>query len=228
MKFHPFVLLTVVALIVSIGLPALAIPREEVQQSNRVLREFTTQSNSNDSNRRIPQSILRNAKGIIVLTNVTRGGFLFFGGRRGDGVLLTRTQAGRWSNPVFVNMTGGSFGPQMGASSSDLILVLMNQESVDRVLRDRLEVGGDVSVAAGPVGGQIVSPVADPTPNIYAYGRSQGLYAGVGLSGTKIAFDNDKTAKYYGRERITPQEVFRGTNLTVPAEAAALRTSLNR
>jgi lipid-binding SYLF domain-containing protein len=226
MKFRPFVLLTVVTLVIATSLPVLAAPGEEVQQSNRVLQEFTSQSTSNDSNRRIPQSILRDAKGIIVLTNVTRGGFLFFGGRRGDGVMITRTQSGGWSNPLFVNVTGGSFGPQMGGSSSDHILVLMTQESVDRVLRDKLDVGGDVSVAAGPVGGQVVSPVADPTSSIYGYSRSRGLYAGVSLSGTKIAFDDKKTAKYYGRESITSQEVITGNNLTIPAEATALRASL--
>uniref|UniRef100_B8HU09 Ysc84 actin-binding domain-containing protein n=1 Tax=Cyanothece sp. (strain PCC 7425 / ATCC 29141) TaxID=395961 RepID=B8HU09_CYAP4 len=223
MKNHPLLFVPVAAaVILTVSHPALANPVEEVQVSNNVFQDLVRGT----ADQRIPPEILRNAQGIAILTNVTRGGFFLFGGRRGDGTLLVRNQTGGWSNPVFINITGGNFGPQFGVSSTDIILVFMNRESIDRLLREPLDLGGSISVAAGPVGGNVVSPVADPSPNIYAYSRSEGLFAGVTLSGSKVSYDARDTARFYGRS-VTPQEVFTG-QVPTPPGAVALRSTLDQ
>jgi len=112
----------------------------------KVLELFTTNEEQG-----IPADILQKARGIAVIPNLIRGGFLF-GGRRGRGVLAIRSPNGEWSNPAFVTLTGGSFGAQLGVESADVILVFANDRAVRNIASGKFTLGGAADVAAGPVG----------------------------------------------------------------------------
>ena len=224
MRYQPLVLLPVAAAVVmTVNEPALANPRH-VEASNRLFQNFM-----NNPDRRVPDSILRDAQGVVILPNITRGGFFLFGGRGGNGTLMVRNpQTGGWSNPIFVNLAGGSFGPQFGVQSSDVILVVMDRGTIDRLLRDPITLGGDVAVAAGPVGGNVVSPVAGTRPQIYSYSRNRGLFAGVAVTGADLSYARNRTERYYNRQGITPQDVFLGQGIVTPPEVASLQATLNQ
>jgi lipid-binding SYLF domain-containing protein len=147
---------------------------------------------------RIPDLLLSKAEGIIILpTNVKVG--LIFGARFGNGVMLVRNPDRSWSNPVFVSTGGGSWGFQAGGEVSDIVLVLTTRESIEGITDGKLTLGADASVAAGPVGrtamaGTSVSFDAE----VYAYSKTQGLFAGVSLEGNGIFIWKKANKRFYG------------------------------
>ncbi len=176
----------------------------------------------------MPESLLRNSYAIAIVPNVIKVGF-FVGGRRGRGVLLVRTPAGTWSNPSFVTLTGGSLGFQIGAQSTDVVLVFKSHKSVDGIVRGKFTLGADAAVAAGPVGrrGEAATD-AQLKAEIYSYSRSRGLFAGVSLEGSAIEIDYEDNDKLYGESGIGPRELFAGRPARVPAPVAALKALLDR
>lgn len=174
---------------------------QRVENATFVLGEFTFNNNN-----RIPPRIVQRAQGIAIIPNVVQAGFLF-GGRRGAGILLVRNENNEWSKPAFITMTGGSFGLQIGAQSTDVVLAFMDKSVVMRSLAQSFRLGGNVSVAAGPVGGEVVSPT-DPSPQVFSYTRSAGLFAGVALEGANISFDRRSSSRFYGRPNLTPMQIF--------------------
>jgi lipid-binding SYLF domain-containing protein len=148
----------------------------------------------------IPSAILEKAEGIAVFPGTIKAG-LGIGGHRGKGILSTRhRQAAIWSNPGFLTLTGGSFGAQIGAEQIDLVLVVMNKAGIDNLLRNEFKVGGDASVAAGPVGrGAEASTDIQMKAEILSYSRARGLFAGVSLVGSAIREDEDANQRFYGR-----------------------------
>ena len=107
---------------------------------------------------------------------------------------------GKWSDPGFLSITGGSFGAQIGAEQIDLVLVVLNRDGVEKLLKNEFKVGGDASVAAGPVGrGTEASTDIQLTAEILSYSRARGLFAGVSLEGSSIREDEDANQRYYGR-----------------------------
>lgn len=176
---------------------------------------------------RIPPQIIRQAQGIAIIPNVVQAGFLF-GGRRGAGILLVRANNNNWSRPAFITLTGGSFGLQIGAQSSDVVLAFMDKAVVMRSLAQSFRLGGNVSVAAGPVGGEVVSPTA-PSPQVYSYTRSAGLFAGVALEGATISFDRSANTRFYGQRNLTPSQIFDNTvPLSSPPVLNGLYAALER
>jgi len=147
----------------------------------------------------VPRQLLERAYGIAIIPDVTKAAF-FLGGARGNGVLVVRDASGRFSNPIFINITGGSFGFQWGIQSTDVVLVFTSQRSIDKITSGKLTLGADASVAAGPVGRQ-ASAATDPTfhSEVYSYSRSRGLFAGIALSGNAITIDNAADARFYDR-----------------------------
>jgi lipid-binding SYLF domain-containing protein len=176
----------------------------------------------------MPESLLRNSYAIAIVPNVIKVGF-FVGGRRGRGVLLVRTPSGAWSNPSFVTLTGGSLGFQIGAQSTDVILVFKTQRSVDGIVRGKFTLGADAAVAAGPVGrrGEAATD-AQLKAEIYSYSRSRGLFAGVSLEGSAIQIDYEDNQKLYGESGIGPRELFAGRPAQVPGPVAELKTLLDK
>ena len=176
-------LLAIVTLVFG-SVPAHAQGREEARllTASQVLNEAL-----GSPDQFVPSRLLERAYGIAVVPDVTKIAF-FFGGRRGNGVLVARDPNGHFSDPVFVNLTGGSFGFQWGVQSTDVILVFTTKRSIDRIASGQLTLGADASVAAGPVG-RAASAGTDPTlsAEVYSYSRSRGLFAGVALAQWRFA-----------------------------------------
>jgi len=158
---------------------------------------------------RVPDWLMQRAYGVAVVPEVIKGAF-FFGGRYGSGVLTVRDAVtSRFSNPIFIRLGGGSFGAQIGASSTDVVLVFVTPRSVENFARGKFTLGGDVAVAAGPVGRQSEA-AAGLAAEIYSYSRSRGLFAGAALDGTVIAFDRSGNRGFYHDPDVTTGMITRG------------------
>jgi lipid-binding SYLF domain-containing protein len=146
----------------------------------------------------IPEEVLSNAKCILVVPNLIKGGFIF-GGKHGRGVASCRTSNG-WSAPAFVSVGGGSWGLQIGIEGVDLVMLVMNDQGFQHLLSSKFELTGEGSVAAGPVG-RHASAGTDWKMNteMLTYSRSKGVFAGLTLEGAVVEQDNDSTRAIYGR-----------------------------
>jgi lipid-binding SYLF domain-containing protein len=146
----------------------------------------------------IPAKLLADAQGVAIVPRVVKVGFVV-AGRRGHGLVMTRTEKGEWSEPTFVTLTGGSVGFQAGVESTDVVLVFRKKDSLDRVLsgKGKLTLGADASIAAGPLGRQAAASTDEKlAAEIYSYSRSRGLFAGVSLNGAGLVNDRDTNARY--------------------------------
>jgi SH3 domain-containing YSC84-like protein 1 len=148
----------------------------------------------------IPEKILSNADAVAVFPSTIKGGF-GFGAHHGKGIISRRNRAtGTWTAPGFLSLTGGSFGAQIGGQALDLVLVVMNKNGLDSLMRSEFKIGADASVAAGPVGrGAEASTDAMLKAEILSYSRARGLFAGVSLNGSVINEDEDANRDFYGR-----------------------------
>lgn len=158
--------------------------------------------------RAIPKDLLDRAEAVAVFPDVIKAGFII-GGRGGRGVISRRVRGG-WSAPAFFNLGGGSIGLQIGVSSTDFVLLFMNTGAVEGLLGDKFEIGGEGSVAAGPVGraaGASTNPTLDA--QILSYSRSKGVFAGIELKGVVINPDNDDNEAVYG---LKARDLLTGTN----------------
>src|SRR6202167_4820368 len=169
---------------------------------------------------RVPDALLARAYGIAVIPDVTKVA-LMFGGRHGNGVLVVRDKLNSpWSNPSFVALTGGSWGLQAGAQSSDIILVFTTKTGIEGIAGGKLTLGADASVATGPVGRQ-GSAATDINFNaeIYSYARTRGLFGGIAIDGSVISIDKSANGALYGKSGVTATEIFSGQAPTPPATA---------
>ncbi|MGH8211097.1 MAG: lipid-binding SYLF domain-containing protein [Steroidobacteraceae bacterium] len=167
----------------------------------------------------IPNRLLERAYGIAVIPDMTKIAF-FAGGRRGNGVLVYRDKDGRFTNPIFITMTGGSFGWQWGVSSTDIVLVFTSRKGVEGITGGKVTLGADASVAAGPVGRES-SASTDPSfkAEVYSYSRSRGVFAGLAIGGTVISIDDDENEAFYRKPDVTAADIVSG-NVTTHDEAA--------
>ena len=174
----------------------------------------------------IPPLLLANAQGVAVIPNVIRAGFIL-GGHRGKGVVVVRSDNGEWSNPAFITLTGGSIGAQIGAESSDIVLVFGNQRSVRNIGSGKFTLGSEASVTAGPVErGTGSATDMTFTAEVYAYSRSRGLFAGATVEGARLSMDALANDDFYpqgsGAEPLAPQ------SLSTPAGARRFLLSLEQ
>jgi len=168
---------------------------------------------------RLPDTLLQHAYGIAVIPDVTKVAFIF-GGRHGNGVLSVRDKlTGPWSNPVFVSLTGGSWGFQAGAQSSDIILVFTTKRGIEGIAGGKLTLGADASVATGPVGRQGSAATDIGLAEIYSYARTRGLFGGIALDGSVISINRSANAALYHKSGVTATEVFSG-QAPAPPETA--------
>jgi lipid-binding SYLF domain-containing protein len=146
----------------------------------------------------VPEEVLNDAKCIVVVPNMIKGGFVF-GGKHGRGVASCRTAEG-WSAPAFVSVGGGSAGFQIGLEGVDLVMLVMNDKGLQQLLSSKFELTGEGSVAAGPVG-RHASAGTDwkMTTEVLTYSRSKGVFAGLTLEGAVVEQDNDSTRAIYGK-----------------------------
>jgi lipid-binding SYLF domain-containing protein len=158
---------------------------------------------------RIPDKMLVDAEAIAVVPNVIKAGF-GVGGRRGRGLISVRNKDRTWSAPSYITLTGGSFGFQAGVQSTDVILVFRTRRGVDSIVGGKFTLGGDASVAAGPVGRSAQASTDERLKaEILSYSRARGLFAGVALDGTRLGIDNKSNGRVYGAGH-TAREIFEG------------------
>jgi lipid-binding SYLF domain-containing protein len=175
----------------------------------------------------IPQELLENAHCIVIVPDLKTAAFVF-GGKYGKGYLLCRNKGGAgWSAPATVRIEGGSFGFQIGGSSTDLIMLVMNARGADKLLESKFTLGAEGSVAAGPVGRTATAQTdAQMHADILSWSRSQGLFAGVSLQGATLRQDLDDNATLYGKKLQNRYIVTKGIH--APVAAAKLLALLNR
>jgi len=176
--------------------PAFASAREEARliEASGVLEELGAQRDT-----AIPDRLLQRAYAIAVIPNVVKVSAVV-GGRRGSGAMVVRGDDGRFSDPIMISITGGSVGWQLGVQSTDLVLVFTTKRGVEGIADGKLTLGGDASVAAGPVGRSASAATdQDFKAEVYSYSRNKGLFAGVSIDGSVIAIDSRSNARLYGQ-----------------------------
>ena len=164
--------------------------------------------------RSIPNWLLERAYGIAVIPDMTKIAF-FAGGRRGNGVLVYRDKDGRFTNPIFVTLTGGSFGFQWGVQSTDIVLVFTSRKSIEGITAGKFTLGGDASVSAGPVGRES-SASTDMTfkSEVYSYSRSRGIFAGINIDGSVMSIDDDENEVFYRKKNVSAGDIATGAVTT--------------
>ncbi|MEM9137118.1 MAG: lipid-binding SYLF domain-containing protein [Cyanobacteria bacterium P01_F01_bin.42] len=194
----------------------------KVVKAIRTFEEFVS-----DPDIDIPADLLRQSEGIIIIPNMVQAGF-FFGGRRGTGVLSLRNDDGTWSNPAFVKMTGGSIGLQIGAKSSDLVLIFPKRDMVHEAFSGSYKLGGNISGTAGNIGSSPVDSTREYSKEkIYAYSRSSGFYGGVSLEGSELSFSSKRNREFYGQV-LSPRQIFANIYTEIPPVADSLSTLLSQ
>ena len=159
----------------------------------------------------IPQWLLQRAYGIAVIPGLTKVAF-FFGARRGHGVLVVRKPDGRFSSPVFITITGGSFGFQWGVQKTDLVLVFTSRKGVAGLSGGKVTLGADASVAAGPLGRQAsAATVQTFNAAVYSYSHNKGLFAGVSVDGSELTVDNGADADFYHQPNLRASQIMGGS-----------------
>ena len=175
--------------------------------------------------RAIPRDLLERARCIVIVPGMKKAAFLV-GGEYGRGFASCRLP-GRWSAPAPVRLTGGSFGLQLGADSTDIVLLLMNQHGLESLLSDKFSIGADLAAAAGPVGRDAkASTDILLKAEILSWSRSQGIFAGVSLNGTMVESDHAEAKRLYGRD-WSNRDIIQGA-IAMPDAAKILGDELAR
>lgn len=216
-----------VAILASLLTPVLAraaddkAEQERLTESGNVLKEIMT------GNPGIPQSILDKSECVIVLPSVKKAAVIV-GAQYGRGAMTCRSGAnfdGPWSAPIMMRSSGGSFGLQVGGEGTDYVVLVMNDKGARSVIKGRAKLGGDASVAAGPVGRTAeASTTATMSAEMLSYSRAQGVFGGVSLSGTSLAPDDGANENLYGK-KISGEEIFSG-GVQPPASAEVMLSLL--
>lgn len=206
-----------IVLCLCFALPALAETKEgeRLQNSYDVLRAVIDMPDKG-----IPHDLLNKAECVLVFPSVKKGAFVV-GGSYGRGVMTCRSGAnfrGRWSAPAFFAIEGGSFGLQIGGQATDFVLLVMNEKGAKSVMTSKVKLGGDASVAAGPVG-RTTSAETDIVMNaeILSWSRNKGIFAGISLTGSTLRSDDDANKNLYGKELNAKQIILQGQVKTPPA-----------
>jgi SH3 domain-containing YSC84-like protein 1 len=189
-----------------------------VEASAQVLKEIME-----TPAKEIPTALLADAQGIAVIPTLIKGGFVV-GVRRGHGVVVVRDEKNGWKPPVFVTVTGGSVGWQIGVQATDLILVFKTHKSIQKLLQGKFTIGADIAAAAGPVGREASAATdASLKAEIYSYSRSRGLFAGISLDGSAVQIDSDANAHFYRVAAWNPEQIHE-----VPPSAQKLLFSIEQ
>jgi len=189
----------------AVAVPAAAATREEerVADASDVIDQLLR-----IPEKTLPPTLLARAYAVAVVPNVVKVGF-GVGARRGKGIIVVRQDDESWSNPAFITLTGGSIGWQIGAQSTDVILVFKTRKGVDGIANGKLTLGADASVAAGPIGRHTgIATDIEFKAEVFSYSRSRGLFAGVALEGAGVTMDRKANASFYSDPGMTPEKIF--------------------
>jgi lipid-binding SYLF domain-containing protein len=196
-------------------------PVERIAEAARVFNEI-----QGAKDKGIPDELLSKANGIIIVPGLKRAGFVL-GGQYGKGVFVARLPNGHWSAPSTIRIEGGSFGLQIGAGETDLIMLAMNEDAVKQLEKTGVKIGGDVMAAAGPVGRQAEAATTPiPASGLLAYSRARGVFAGATVNGSTMRSDDSDNAAIYG-QKVDQSDILSGKVKPTPA-AEPLLTALRR
>ena len=199
--------------------------KSDIEKLNDAATVLTELRNTPDNG--IPDSIWSKAHCVVVIPSLKKGGFIV-GGEHGTGVMSCR-HGNAWGPPVFMELTKGSVGLQAGISSTDLVLVVMNESGADKLLRNKVTLGADASVAAGPVGRTAGAGTdAQLSAEMLSYSRSKGLFAGIDLSGGSLNPDASKNERAYGANASARDIAMGTTPVRVTPEMQAFTNALGR
>jgi len=199
--------------------------KSDVEKLNEAATVLTEIRNAPDNG--IPDSIWNKARCVVVIPDLKKAGFIV-GAEHGSGVMSCK-RTNTWGPPVFMELSKGSAGLQAGIQSVDLVLVVMNQDGVDKLLRNKVTLGADASVAAGPVG-RAASAATDAqlSAEMLSYSRAKGLFAGIDLSGGSLNPDTSKNERAYGANASARDIALGTTPVKMSAEAQAFTNALGR
>ncbi|MGH7429701.1 MAG: lipid-binding SYLF domain-containing protein [Candidatus Methylomirabilaceae bacterium] len=196
--------LTLAGLLVGAA-PSFADDRTDAQQLVEKAR-LSFESFTADPNFGVLRDYLKTAKGVYIAPQVLRGAFIF-GVSGGSGVLLARDEkVGTWGGPAFYTIGEASFGLQAGADAAEVVMLAMTERGVSKLLSTSVKLGGDVSIAAGPVGAGMRGETAGLSADIVSFARSKGLYAGISFEGAIVATRDGLNKAYYGKA-VTPTDI---------------------
>ena len=214
---------TVSSLVFSAAASYAAVPELDARlhEARQVLSEIMSSPDQS-----IPEELLAKCQAIAIYPNMVKGGFVF-AARFGKGVVLAKDDSGKWGAPAFSTIGGGSWGLQIGGQMTDLILVVMNERGLDGLLNTRFTLGGDASVAVGPIGrGSEAATDLSLRAGIISYSRARGLFGGIALDGTVVTQDNNSNTLYYGK-RVTSPEILTGKAVTIQHSSEELVKALD-
>jgi SH3 domain-containing YSC84-like protein 1 len=212
-------ILTATLILAAIAFPAFADSGRQLNVDRIRSARFAFEDIMNAPDKGIPQELLGSAGCVAIIPGEKRAAFIF-GGSYGRGLVTCRT-GDNWSAPAFLVVSGGSFGFQIGGSSTDIVMIFRNRGGMDRLLSDKFTVGADASAAAGPVGRHAAAATdAEMHAEILTYSRSRGVFAGVSLNGAVVKPDRSADVAMYGADN-EPASILDG-HVKVPAEAQGL------
>lgn len=196
---------------VALAFTAVAAHAQALEEGRLLLATQVLNDIRDSRDQGIPDRLLERAYGIAVIPDFTKVAF-FLGGARGHGVVVVRDPSGHFSSPIFVTLTGGSFGFQWGVQKTDLVLVFTSRKGIEGITGGKLTLGADVSVAAGPVGRQ-ASAATDQAFNagVYSYSATRGVFAGVALSGAALTIDDSANADLYKHPGLLASDIISGS-----------------
>jgi lipid-binding SYLF domain-containing protein len=194
---------------------------KRVQEAAVVLKEIHAVPDKD-----IPQDLWDKAECVLVVPGLKKAAFVV-GGEYGNG-LMSCKHGSEWGAPVFMQVGKGSWGLQIGAQSIDLVLLVMNKSGMEKMLKNKVSLGAEASVAAGPVGRDARAATdAQLTAEILSYSRTQGVFAGINLSGGVVKPDTDANTDLYG-PNVTARDVVMGNTVKAPESTAAFMAALRR
>lgn len=193
---------------------------ERIEKATQVLSDFAAMKEG------IPDELMKISNGIIIVPKMINAGFVL-GGKRGKGIAMIRNDDGSWSNPIFITITGGSVGFQIGVQAVDLVLIFKHSETLKNIGNGTFTLGGDISATAGPVG-RSGSATTDYKfeAEVYSYSRSKGLFAGISLAGSAITVDAVANGEFYDNNPST-EEILENENSDIP-QVIALKDELTK
>jgi len=175
----------------------------------------------------IPEELMARAHGIAVIPHVVKGAF-GIGGQWGKGLMSQRSEDGRWSQPAFIEIGGGSFGLQIGVQASDIVLVFTDESGLKGLLKGKVKLGADASATAGPVGRKAeVGTDVLLKSGVFAYSRSKGLFVGISLDGSVVSIDDDANWRVYGKD-VTGEQILLGKGVRTNAAVDTFMKTLEK
>ncbi|PAW94828.1 hypothetical protein CKK33_15535 [Mucilaginibacter sp. MD40] len=191
---------------------------KKINEATVVLKDFSKMKET------IPHQLLEEYEGIVIIPKLINAGF-GIGGKRGQGLAMVKLPDGKWSDPVFITLTGGSIGFQIGVQSVDMVLVFHHKGVLTEVKDGDFTIGGDISAAAGPVGrSSTASTDYKLEAEVYSYSRSKGLFAGISINGSNLAINKSANADFYGADADSGEIFNRATSTN--AAIAKLKATL--